>query len=58
MEKASEVVLERIKSRDRPLVTAVARIEGHTPDKIIRYPNRYMDEDRGRAFFEEVVSLL
>ena len=48
MEKASEVVLQRLK----------LRTEGHTPDKIIRYPDRYMDEDRGRPFFEEVISLL
>lgn len=48
MEKASEVVLVRLK----------LRTEGHTPEKIIRYPDRYMDEDRGRAFFEEVVALL
>jgi DNA polymerase I len=48
MEKASEVVLQRLK----------LRTEGHTPDKIIRYPDRYMDEDRGRPFFEEVMRLL
>jgi DNA polymerase I len=48
MEKASEVVLKRLK----------LRTEGHTPDKIIRYPDRYMDEDRGRPFFEKVMSLL
>jgi len=48
MEKASEVVLIRLK----------LRTEGHTPEKIIRYPDRYMDEDRGRPFFEKVMSLL
>jgi DNA polymerase I len=48
MEKASEVVLTRIK----------LRTEGHTPDKIVRYPDRYMDKDRGKPFFDQVMSLL
>lgn len=48
MEKASRVVL-----RNR----LTLRTEGSEPERIIRYPDRYMD-DRGKAFFDEVMSLV